>query len=189
MSTTIDTRLSTPDGFRSREVARFLWQMDEQRRMLLAESRGLSPADLSWQPAPGMNTIGMLLAHVAYAEVHLGQVGLLGEATGHAEDILGITEAEEGLPLPPDGRPPAALVGRGLEFFDDLLAKARAHTRRVALPMTDRDLEREITRRRADGATRVFNVAWVFYHLLEHEAGHRGQIALLRHLRRSAATA
>jgi len=28
----------------------------------------------------------------------------------------------------------------------------------------------------------VFNVGWVFYHMIEHEAGHHGQINLLRHL-------
>ena len=33
-------------------------------------------------------------------------------------------------------------------------------------------------------AGRVFNVGWVLYHLIEHEAGHRGQINLLRHLLR-----
>jgi len=37
---------------------------------------------------------------------------------------------------------------------------------------------------RPDGSERVFNVGWVLYHILEHEAGHRGQINLLRHLER-----
>jgi len=184
MSATLQTLLGTPPGFRSVQVARFLWQMDEQRRALLADTRGLEPADLEWQPAPGMNTIGMLLAHISYAEIHLSQVGLLGEAAGHTRDVIGITEAEEGLPLPPGGPPSAALAGRPLEFFDDLLAGARAHTRRVAVNLTDADLDRVVTRDRPDGTQRVFNVGWVLYHILEHEAGHHGQINLLRHMLR-----
>jgi hypothetical protein len=184
----VETVLATPPGFASREVARFLWQLDEQRRRLIADTRGLTPEDLAWQHSPGVNTLGMLLAHIAYAEVHLAQVGLLGEAAGHARDVIGIGEEEEGLPLPPDGRPPAALAGRPLEFFDGLLARARTHTHEVARRLSDADLER-VTRRppRPDGVVRVWNAAWVLYHLLEHEAGHHAQVNLLRHLRRAAA--
>jgi uncharacterized damage-inducible protein DinB len=179
----IETLLTTPSGYASETVARFVWQLDEQRRTLLDETRGLTPEDLAWQPAPGMNTMGMLLAHIGYAEAHLVQIGLQGEATGHAHDVIGITEAEEGLPLPPGGRPPAALAGRDLEFFHTLLAKARARTHEVAARLTDGDILRQVIRPRPDGTRRVFNPGWVLYHLIEHEAGHRGQIGLLRHLR------
>jgi uncharacterized damage-inducible protein DinB len=182
----IRTLLTVPEGYRSATVARFLWQMDEQRAGLLADVRGLSPAALGWQPRPGMNTIGMLLAHIAYAEAHLGQVGLLGEAVGHAEDVIGLTEEEEGLPLAPGAPPSPALEGRTLADFEGLLSRAREHTRTIARTMTDADLEREVVRRRPDGTLRVFNVGWVFYHLLEHEAGHRGQIGVLKHLQRLA---
>jgi len=177
------TRLITLDGFRSREVARFLWQMDEQRRRLLADTRGLEFADLEWQCAPGMNSIGMLLAHVAVAETHLAQVGLLGEADGHPRDVIGIGVEEEGLPLPPGSPPSPALAGRPLAYFDDLLARAREHTHRVARELADADLEVDVVRPRPDGSQRVFNKGWVLYHMLDHEAGHHYQINLLRHLR------
>ena len=184
MSETVTTLLETPSGYRSREVARFVWQIDEQRRQLIDGTRGLSPADLAWQPAPGMNTIGMLLAHIAYAEAHLVQVGLLGEVKGHAHDVIGITEADEGLPLAPGAPPSPALHGKPLSFFDDLLVKAREHTRSACRNLEDADLDRVITRPpRTDGTVRIFNPGWVLYHLLEHESGHRGQILLLKHLR------
>jgi uncharacterized damage-inducible protein DinB len=182
----IETLLATPPGFRSARVAQFLWQMDEQRRALLDGVRDLTPEALQWQPAPGTNSVGMLLAHIAYAEAHLVQVGVLGEQDGHAQDVIGITEEQEGLPLAPGAPPSPALAGKDLAFFVDVLARARAHTRRVAQSLEDADLERQVHRRRPDGAERVFNVGWVFYHLLEHEAGHRGQIGLVNHLRRLA---
>ena len=34
----------------------------------------------------------MLLAHIAVAETHLTQVGLLGETSGHVQDVIGIRE-------------------------------------------------------------------------------------------------
>ena len=189
MAPSLQTLLETPPGFRSETVARFLWQLDEQRRALLDDTRGLTPQDLGWQPAPGMNTIGMLLAHIAYAENHLTQVGLEGKATSDTRAAIGITDEEEGLPLAPGAPPPPTLAGRDLAWFDGLLERARTCTRKVALTLTDQDLARQVRRPRPDGTQRVFNVGWVLYHMLEHEAGHHGQINLLRHLHQTAGAA
>jgi len=184
MSPIVETRIVTPEGFTSRDVARFLWQMDEQRRLTLDATRALAPADLEWQHAPGMNTIGMLLAHVAFTEANLAQVGLLGEPMGHPQDEIGITDTDAGVPLPPGGRPPATLAGRPIAWFHDVLARARALTHRAARPLGDADLDVVIQRPpRPDGTVRRFDRAWVLYHLIEHEAGHRAQIQLLKHLR------
>ena len=182
MATTLQTLLEIPPGFRSDTVARFLWQMDAQRRALVADTRGLTPAELEWQPAPGTNSIGMLLAHIAYAENHLAQVGLEGREASDTQTAIGLSEEEEGLPLAPGAPPSPALAGRDLDWFDAILDRSRAYTRRVAMALTDADLATERHRRRPDGTERVFDVGWVLYHMLEHEAGHRGQIALLRHL-------
>jgi hypothetical protein len=107
---------------------------------------------------------------------------------GHARDVIGIGEEEEGMPLAPGAPPSPALAGRPLEYFDGLLASARAHTHEVARRLTDADLD-SVTRRppRPDGVVRVWNRAWVLYHMLEHEAGHHAQINLVRHLRMLAA--
>lgn len=186
MANVLRTVLETPAGFASREAARFLWQLDEQRRKLLADTRGLTAGDLAWQPRPGMNTIGMLLAHIAFAEVQLVQIGLLAEAAPHAEDVVGLTGEQEGMPLAEDAPPAPAVTGRPLEFFDDLLARARAHTHRVARTLTDADMEAVVRRPpRPDGSTREFDRAWLLYHLVEHEAGHHAQVNLLKHLRRT----
>ena len=182
MVTIVQTLLETPPGFRSATIARFLWQMDEQRRVLIKDTRGLSAKELEWQPAPGMNSIGMLLAHIAYAENHLAQVGLEGKPTSDVRAAIGISEQEEGMPLAEGAPPSPALAGRELAWFDALLERARTYTRGVATTFVEGDLAREVRRKRPDGSERVFNVGWVFYHMLEHEAGHHGQINLLRHL-------
>ena len=176
------TLLEAPPGYRSESVGRFLWQLDEQRRRLINDTRGLSIEELSWQPAPGMNTIGMLLAHIAYAEAHLAQVGLEGKDTSDTKSVIGLTEEEEGMPLAADAPPTPATVGHDLAWFDAMLERARTYTRRVAMPMVESDLARQVRRPRPDGSERVFNVGWVFYHMLDHEAGHHYQINLLKHL-------
>ena len=184
---TVQTLLEIPHGYRSDAVALFLWQLDELRRATLGAVAGLDAEALGWQPAPGMNTIGMLLAHVAYSESHLVQIGIEGKPTSDTRAAIGLSEEEEGMPLAADAPPSPALTGKDLAFFSGLLVRAREHTRRVAAALEEADLGRMVVRERPDGTKRVFNVGWVFYHMLEHEAQHRGQILLLKHLRSATA--
>ena len=124
------------------------------------------------------------LAHIAYAENHLVCVGVEGKSSSNTKATIGISVEEEGMPLADDAPPSAALDGKDLTFFREVLERARRYTRHALDPLTDADLQKVIVRERPDGNRREFNVGWVLYHLLEHEAGHRGQVALLRHLRR-----
>jgi len=96
--------------------------------------------------------------------------------------VIGISMDDEGMPLAAGALPAPALAGRGVAFFHDLLRRARENTKRVARTLTDEDLGREVPRPRPDGGTRVLDGAWVLYHMVEHTAGHFGQINLLRHL-------
>lgn len=181
MPETVRTTIVPDPACASRGVGFFLSQLDAQRNTLLELTRDLPPEILSWQPEPGMNTIGMLLAHIAYAENHLVSVGIEGKATSDTKTAIGLSVEEEGMPLAAGAPPSPALMGKDVAFFHGLLARARMVTRRVATELSETDLARIVVRERPDGAKREFDVAWVFYHLLEHEAGHRGQIALLIH--------
>ncbi|HVP14373.1 MAG TPA: DinB family protein [Terriglobales bacterium] len=186
----IPTRLvlEPPAGFSSREVALFVAQLDDQSRRLIEDTRGLSPDALAWQPGPGLNTMGMLLAHVAYYEVFWSRFMLEGRTPPfEVRDVLGIDREEVGTPLPADGHPPAALAGRDIAFFHDLLARARTHTVEAARRFADADLGREVTRQRPDGSSSVLTPRWALYHMVEHEAGHYAQIQLLKHLQRTRA--
>jgi uncharacterized damage-inducible protein DinB len=182
MPEVIETLLGAAKGYRSEYVARIAWQMDEQRKLVLDAVKGMTPADLEWQPAPGMNTIGMILAHIAVAENHMVAIGIEGHAASDTAREIGLTAEEEGMPLAPGAPPSPALVGKDLVFYEDVLNRARAYTHTVFKKLQDSDLERIIVRLRPDGTRREFDVGWMLYHLLEHEAGHRGQIQVLKHL-------
>jgi len=173
-----------PQGFRSREAASFIAQLDDQSERLVTDTRHLTPAALEWQPAPGMNTIGMLLAHIAIVEVFWTQVGPLGLTSFETESVLEIGIDDDGMPVAAGGAPPATLRGKPLAFFDDLLDRARVYSKQAVARLTDEDLEREISRTRRDGSVHETTMRWILYHMVEHEAGHYGQINLLAHQHR-----
>ena len=178
--------IEPPAGFRSRETALFVAQLDDQSRRLTEDTRALTAAALEWQPAPGQNTIGMLLAHIAYWEVFWTRMVLEDRPMPfEVRDVLGIDRGDIGTPLPPDGSPPAGLAGRDVAWYHDLLARARAHTHAVTRGLADADLEREVTRRRPDGSENTITLRWALYHMLEHLSAHYGQINLVRHLQRA----
>lgn len=184
---TITRSLIAPlPGFRSREAGSFMSQLDDQLRRLREETRGLTPEDLMWQPAPGMNTVGMLLAHLAVVEVWWTKIVIESDTEGDVQGVLGIGADDDGLPLP-EGAPAFPLLnGKDLAFYDDLLERARNYFKQATKDRPDEDMEREFTRNRPDGSQRVLNVRWYYYHVLEHFAGHFGQILLLKHMRRAS---
>lgn len=177
----IESRIVPEAGCRSAEVALKLAEIADLHAQLARAVSGLTPAQLAWQSAPGRNTIGMLLAHIAVAEVHLGYVVLKGERDSDIAGVLGITMDDDGMPLPPDGRPPAALEGRDTAFFVGLLDRSLEHTRAAARGVDDASLTLTIERPpRPDGTVRVFDRRWGLYHLVEHAAQHLGQIQMLK---------
>src|SRR6185295_20379538 len=89
--------IEIPPGYQSREVASFIAQMDDQLRLLTANTRDITPEELEWQPKPGMNTIGMLLAHNAIVEVFWTLVSLKRDEKPMAEPILGINMDDDGM--------------------------------------------------------------------------------------------
>jgi uncharacterized damage-inducible protein DinB len=177
----VESRIVPAAGYRSREVAVKVAEIEAVHDLVRDAVQGLTAELLGHQSSPGRNTLGMLIAHIAVAETHLGQVGLVGDPSGHVQDVLGIREDDDGLPLPADGTPPAVLTGRDLAFFLDLLSRAEAHTRSACEPLTDEILGHEIVRPpRPDGTQRVFDRRWILLHMVEHAASHLGQIRNMR---------
>ena len=186
----IETLIVPEPGFTSATAALKLAEIADIHRKLERAARELSPEALAWQPTPGVNTIGMLLAHIAINEVHLGQVGLRAERDGHVADVIHIGPEDDGMPIEDfGGRPPQALDGKPAAFFLDLLARALTHTRDAARPVGETLLGEEVVRPpRPDGSVRVFDRRWVLHHMVEHAAQHLGQIHVLKRQWKAAQT-
>ena len=178
--------LEIPSGYRSLEAGLTMAQLDDQSARLLHDLQDITPAELEWQSRPGLNTIGMLLAHIAVVEVFWTQVGPERKSTFETESVLGIGIDDDGMPLPENGRPPTALAGRAFPFYQEMLERARGYAKAGAARLAEQDLAGMFQRTRRNGAVEELNVRWVLYHMLEHFAGHYGQILLLRHQFRDA---
>lgn len=182
--------LEVESSFRSKDVALFMAALDDQHALLVRDLEGITPAELEWQPRPGMNTIGMLLAHLAIVEVFWTQVGPERKKREEYEthSILGIhLDDGDGMPAAPDALPPPNLAGKTFEYYKGLLAAARAYANRGTMTIEDSTLSPIFQRTRRNGIVEEVNLRWVLYHMLEHFSGHYGQILLLRHQYRDAA--
>src|SRR5262249_45340098 len=132
-----------------------------------------------------MNTIGMLLAHLAIVEAFWVSIAERApEPDALLRKTLGIGSDDDGMPLAPGGRPPAGLKGRTFKYYLNLIRRARARTRRTVRGYRDADLARSITRTRRNGQRQRLSPRWILYHVAEHFSGHYGQVLLLRHLYR-----
>ncbi len=187
MTDVVRYQLPTHANFRSAEIGGYVSQLDDLTRRMLEDLAGATPAELAWQPAPGFNTIGMLLAHIAVVEVFWIQVAPLGLTEFDTVPTLGIDRDDDGIPLAAGGAPPAVLAGRDIAWYADLLRRARAHTVTHLRDVEDATLTREYRRVRPNGQVREMDLRWVLYHVVEHLSGHYGQILLLRHLHRDRA--
>lgn len=178
--------IAPSQGIPCRDAALFVAQLDRLTSSLWEDVSDATPEELSWQPAPGMNSIGMLLAHIAVVEVYWIDRGVRGIEPVDIPGVLAIGIDDDGIPLKAGDPPPATLKGKDIGFYDELLVKARAHTHQVSAQVTDTDMEREFQRKyRSSPGTYTHNVRWVYYHMLEHLAGHYGQILMLRHMYRA----
>ena len=164
-----ERKIIEPYPSRSPEIGRWLWALEETRRDLLGELRELPPAALDWQPAEGESTIGTILYHIALIEADWLYVEVL-EAPFPPEIVALFpheTRDAEGRLVPV----------RGLSLDDHL-----ARLDRVRARLLDAFQHMALDDFRRARALEHYDVTpeWVLYHLMQHEAEHRGQIAALR---------
>lgn len=167
------------------KIGLFAAQFEDQLARLKNEVKDLTVAQLEWQQKPGMNTVGMLLAHLSLVEVWWIKVApneIEWEPEGKAiiQKTCGIED--DGLPLPPKGKHPNYLKGFSAEKYLGILAKGRRVVHSEMKKWRDKDLDKLYTLAK----TNHFSRTWTLYHVLEHFAGHFGQILLLKHLMRNA---
>ncbi|MCA9727966.1 MAG: DinB family protein [Candidatus Eisenbacteria bacterium] len=184
----LERRLTVPEGYDAAanpRVASFAAQLDDQLSRLKKDVAGLEVRHLEWQPHNGINTIGMLLAHLAVVDVWWMRLAPLetpeAECDAIMRDTIGILMDDDGLPLAPEAAHPASLAGKSLEDYLAMIDRARAATHEQLRRWTDADLDTTFQLR-----DRAIFREWTAYHVLEHFCGHYGQILLLKHLLRDA---
>lgn len=140
--------------------------LDYARRNTLEDVRGLSVKQLDTQVMKQGNTIGMLLTHIAHVEETYQSVTFRGvRPTGSAaETILSDAGREE-------------IRGNELPYYLDRLRVIRAETLTELQKSDDDWLYKEY----APWPNKVpMNNFFCWFHVLEDEINHGGQIRILR---------
>lgn len=178
--------LKIPRGYNPRTQAKIGYvagQLDDQFKLLKKDVAGLTIKQLEWQLKPGMNTIGILLAHLAVAE--LWWLGIACKEmpwnpTGNKLMKTTCGFEDDGIPLKRNGKHNPELKGYSLDKYLKVLIKVRRRSHKELKTWSDRDLDRFYT---TPKGTKI-SYGWTLYHVLEHFSGHYGQIQLLKHLMR-----
>lgn len=151
-------------------VARWRWLLTDLRQRTLAVLDGMDERLLNWRPDPDANTIGTLLYHIVGIELDWLYVEIL-ERPDYGPEVTALLPYElresSGRLMPVEGETLADHLAR--------MSAARQLMHEALRTMTEDDFYR-VRRLPSYDVT----PEWVLYHLIEHEAGHRGEIAELR---------
>ncbi len=144
--------------------------MTYARMTTLRAVEGLGLPDLDKVPPGFSNSIGMLLAHVAATDRLYHVVGFQGldplETPEYAPYLGAMTFGEEG----------ARVMGQPLESLLRELEEARAATLRE---LAQRD-DAWLASRLSVPGFEDMNQHWAWFHVMEDELSHRGQMRVLR---------
>ena len=165
-------RLVEPLVVFSPEIGRWLWALEEARRLTVRLVEGLDQRILDWEGLDGReNAIGSLLYHIGliemswlYLDILVGPVPDFVEREFPYEDRDG------------EGRL-SRVLGVPLQTHLDRLHWSRRIFLDTFAGMSVEEFRRP--RRPAD-STDAATPEWIIYHLVEHEAGHAFQISSLR---------
>ena len=155
----------------SASVVPWVSALETVRARTLRTVDGLTGAQLDLVTPASQNSLGTLLYHVAHAEMWWLE-RLLGETHGaDVDDLLPHAyPVDVQHPLPAVlGEPPVRHIVR------------LATTRAVFLERI-RSMDEDEFHRRRDRDGHAISPRWVMQHVTEHEAHHRGQMALIRAL-------
>jgi uncharacterized damage-inducible protein DinB len=169
--TTID--LEPASGY-APQIGLFLAQMENVRLGTKRYIEGLTPEQLAWHPNPKIESIGTLLLHIAAVEFSWILEDIFKRPMGQEWEIafpirVGIRQVS----------------GQPLEYFVDKLDAVRGEVRSALATLADSELDRTIIPQDSAGAaqeTHGYTIRWILHHLAEHEAHHRGQIAVMKRL-------
>lgn len=164
-------RMLTPLKQFNGEFGIWVAAMDDVRRQVKDAVQGMKPEEIAWKPPLGGNSIGQILRHIACVEL---------------EWIVQDIDEEH---CPPKGAPdmfsrPEPMADPGLRLLPDFIkvldyAREQTYKRLARLKAADIEGKRQ---NKDVNPSKIFTVRWILYHLVDHEAQHKGQIMAVKRM-------
>ncbi len=149
------------------------WMLEDVRKETMKGIEHLSKEQLFQIPVAGESCIGSYLMHLAECEIFWLEV-LSGieqpdelKKRSYYDKWFDSSEGADPPKNPPE-----------LNEYIDVLKDTTKNFLDYVSSMTDDELEKEVVWKGGDKERR-FSKKWIIYHILEHEAHHRGQMFML----------
>jgi uncharacterized damage-inducible protein DinB len=158
-----------------REIGFYLSGWEKIRAGLREIVSDLTGEELSRRVSPGAHQIGGLILHLGEAETWwIHSVVAEKELDEEAKKFAHLYDTTE-----------TDFSEKGYSAKDciERIDKINAMSREILAKLSDDDLERIFAYERDDKRVEA-SLRWIFYQLIEHEATHKGQIAMLKRLLR-----
>ena len=144
--------------------------IEDARATTLQRVEGISTHELHWQFAEGWNTVGALLSHIISAGDFFRIQFIERRELSDAEKKQWLPGLEMGKFIP------QLITGEPIESYLKRLQETRDRLTKAFGSLSIAQFHEKLTG--CYNAKTGYNLAWVFYHLVEDEVHHRGQISL-----------
>ena len=151
------------------EIGRLVSMMNYARWTTLGAVKGLTVEQLDYRMDEDANSIGALLSHFAGTETWYYVQSI------EKRDMTQ-QEQEEWKPAMELGEAGKLILEHDLAYYLDLLERVRTRTLTAFASLNDEWLAEEESR----GESRSWNNYWKWFHVVEDEVNHRGQIRFIQ---------
>ena len=148
------------------------WMLVDVRKETLAGVSHLSKEQLFQAPVEGESSIGSYMMHLG--ECDLSWLEILSGAEQPA-DLKKKCYFDKWFDVP-DPEPPKEPLE--INEYLETIAATRKNFLEYISTLDDTELEKEVTIQRKSGERKI-KKKWIIYHIIEHEAHHRGQMFML----------
>jgi uncharacterized damage-inducible protein DinB len=148
------------------------WMLEDVRKVTLAGVSHLSKEQLFQAPIEGESSIGSYLMHLGECDLSWQEI-LSGKE--QPSDLKKRCYFDKWFDVP-DPEPPKDPLE--VKEYIETIAATRKNFLEYISTLEDTELENEVTIQRKSGE-RKLKKKWIIYHIIEHEAHHRGQMFML----------
>lgn len=166
LSTSVNSQTITTEKGYSPHIGVVVSMLDDLKQRVTRSVSGLSQEETDFLLDENANRIGAMILHLAATEKYYQVYTFEGRGLNAAERA----EWDIAQNLGPDAR--AKLVGKPISHYLAIWDEIRVETKRLLKTKDDKWFDSKVKRS-------SMNNHWAWYHVMEHQANHMGQIRLI----------